>query len=69
MKRIPAIIAELAVTVTLSVLLMDEQERALHLAQALRCSAKISRRIAESCLRYAIRTEGLSSRMVRPDGT
>jgi hypothetical protein len=65
-KRLETLLAEITAATALTILSMPPHERALYAAQALQLSARLSRRIAEACLRYAIRTEGAASRLVSP---
>ncbi len=65
-QRLATVIIESAAAVTLAVLSMPQAQRDLLAAQAMQLTARASRRVAESCLRYAIRTENRAARLVSP---
>lgn len=65
-KRLEALLMELGAATALTIMSMTPREREYYLAVAMRGSAKIARRLAEGCLRYAIRAENVSTRMVSP---
>jgi hypothetical protein len=65
-ERLATVIVESAAAVALAVLSMPQAQRDLLAAQTMQLTAKASRRIAESCLRYAIRTENKAARLVSP---
>jgi hypothetical protein len=65
-ERLATVIVESAAAVALAVLSMPQAQRDLLTAQTMQLTAKVSRRIAESCLRYAIRTENKAARLVSP---
>jgi hypothetical protein len=65
-ERLATVIVESAAAVALAVLSMPQAQRDLLTAQTMQLTAKASRRIAESCLRYAIRTENKAARLVSP---
>lgn len=65
-ERLATVIVESAAAVALAVLSMPQAQRDLLTAQTMQFTAKASRRIAESCWRYAIRTESRAARLVSP---
>jgi hypothetical protein len=65
-ERLATVIVESAAAIALAVLSMPQAQRDLLAAQTMQLTAKASRRIAESCLRYAIRTENKAARLVSP---
>lgn len=65
-ERLATVIVESAAAIALAVLSMPQAQRDLLAAQTMQLSAKASRRVAESCLRYAIRTENKAARLVSP---
>ncbi len=67
-SKLVTLLIELSVATVVTFLTLPEEERRLRVAQTMQLSARASRRIAESCLRYSIRTENLAVRMVRSDG-
>jgi hypothetical protein len=65
-ERLQMLLIETAAAGALTFFSLSPQERALAAARALQLSAKASRRNAESCLRYALKSEGYAARMVAP---
>lgn len=65
-ERLAVVIVESAAAIALAILSTPQAQRDLMAAQAMQLSAKASRRVAESCLRYAIRTENKAAKLVSP---
>jgi hypothetical protein len=65
-SRLPEFLVETMAAATFAFISLPQRERDLLVAQGLQGSAKVARRIAESCLRYAIRSENNAARLVSP---
>jgi hypothetical protein len=65
-SRLPEFIVETAAAATFTFISLPQRERDLMVAQGLQTSAKIARRLAETCLRYAIRSENRAGKLVSP---